>query len=98
MKTVRARSKCKRLRTLVITVGWWVKGELWNAATEANRAHIQDLESRLNGKQTENDKLLKENERLDRKLTDASIPRGESGIPLKRRVETLGPRWNYCAC
>jgi len=62
--------------------GWLIKDELWNATNEANKAHIQDLESRLAGKQTEND-------HLEAKLKDAAIPRGESGIPLKKRVQIL---------
>ena len=69
--------------------GWLVKSELWSAASEAERLHVQDLESRLAGKQADNERLIKDNERLDRKLSEASIPRGESGIPLKKRVQIL---------
>src|ERR1039457_4148178 len=35
------------------------------------------------------DRADKENARLERRLAEASIPRGESGIPLKKRVTIL---------
>jgi hypothetical protein len=68
--------------------GWLVKGELWAAATAADKNHIQDLDSRLTHEENDNNRLVAEKKALSEEVAGLKAYRAQD-LPLKKKALIL---------